>query len=542
MVVRTESKESIPSSRVLDAAPERTKPVSPQISPSLAAWRMAEPQSLRRVDILALQRSVGNRAVQRMLASRQADHFGQCDANGVSQGADSAVQRASSSVGSLCPIAFATPSSAPWELETAHAETPLHREEDVSAPQANSHLLQRQPKATTAPAPQPAAAQPAAPDQHYSVGGVSYTEKDWNVAVSQVAQLWTDTNGILGKQKTAVSRFCGKSAAGADKEPDLFESAFNAAVLAIIGIATDGLGLAIGFVAEKSTAKLISYLPKAIGKESVEAVTKKALDAAIDKGKEKAKEAAKKKVEAAAVVSTPDGSRKLATPLASLEVALEDSIDKGGSEEKNQTLQTLLASENTAPPEAKWVAAAALYEGLKATIEQADEVQWNATSDAWLNMQQASGRGTNAEVDIGRVLIDLSKSYPDEAAHVDAAYIAGQGVNEITLEPYNQRALNQIVMSKMIVMDSGRMGGGWVDCQWKILIGADNTIVDVKGTNRYGELWLAAHGVGKKDLDFGDADFKWANVQGGAQKVWDTIKGGTTKFKEASMTSGPGPW
>jgi hypothetical protein len=127
----------------------------------------------------------------------------------------------------------------------------------------------------------------AAPEQHYLVGGVSYTEKQYEVAVVEVADLWTAGNGIVAKQKTAVARFCSKSAAGADKEPDLFESAFHAAVMAIIGIATDGVGLAVGAAAEAGTGKLISLLPKAIDKHSVEAVTKKVLDAAIDKGKER---------------------------------------------------------------------------------------------------------------------------------------------------------------------------------------------------------------------------------------------------------------
>ena len=643
----TESKVSAPESRRMNDGRERTEEVPPQVHPWLAARGIAESQPLRAADILVLQRSVGNRAVQRLLASRLADRVGRRDANGVAQGADSAVEHASSSIGLPLPdsvrgpferslgddlsgvrvhtgaksleaadaigakayrvgqdIHFGASQYAPTTQtglhllahEVAHtvqnrgrapvrqeklevsnpadpaeveadrvadaivaagspeigsARTALRRDENASAAQTGdtssvqrqqpeysvgSHLLQRDPKAVTPPA-----AQPAAPDQHYLVGNVSYTEKQYEVAVGQVADLWTAANGIIAKQKTAVSRFCGKGAAGADKEPDLFESVFSAAVLAIIGVATDGIGLAVGAAAEAGIGKLISLLPKAIDKHSVEAVTKKVLDVAIDKGKEKAKEAAKKKLEAAP--STPSaGSRKLATPLASLQAALEDSIDRGGGEEKKQTLQTLLANENMSPPEAKWVAAAALYDGLTATIDLADEVQWNATSDAWLIFQQASGRGTTAAVDIGRVLIDLNNTYPNVGARVDAAYLAGQGVNETTLEPYNQRALGDIAMTKLVSMDGGHMGRGWVECQWKMLIGADNSMIDVKGTNRYGSLWLAAHGVGKEDLDFDDAEYTTANAVAGAQKVWDTIKGRTTKFKEAGMTSGPGPW
>jgi hypothetical protein len=403
--------------------------------------------------------------------------------------------------------------------------------------EAGAHLLQRDgPKVAAPPAPTP-----ASPEQQYVVGGVRYTEQQYQVAVVEVAALWTDSNGIGAKQKQAVGRFCGKGAAGADKEPDLFDSAYNAAVLAIIGIATDGVGLAVGAAAEAGTGRLISLLPKAIDKSSVEAVTKKVLDAAIDKGKEKAKEAANKSLSAAPTVRTP-GARKLATPLATFQAALEDSIDSGCGEEKKQTLQTLLDHQKTSPPEAKWVAAAALYDGLKATLNRADEVQWNATSDAWLNMQMASGRGTSAEADVGRVLIDLKNTYPNEGARVAAAYLYGQGVNETTLEPYDHRPLEEIGMSKLVSMDGGKMGWGWVSCEWKMLLGPDNSVWGVKGTSRYGELWLAAHAAGKEDLDFDDREFNSWNVDKGAQKVWDTIKGRTTKFKQAGATSGPSPW
>jgi hypothetical protein len=448
--------------------------------------------------------------------------------------------------------------AAPSEIDTAR--TALRRDENASAAQTNipiqipplqrqqpessmgAHLLQRDPKAATPPAATPPAAQPATPEQHFAVGGNNYTEKDYDVAIGQVADLWTATNGILAKQKTAVARFCGTGAAGAAAEPDILESVFNAAVLAIIGVATDGIGLAVGAAAEAGIGKLISRLPKAIDKASVEAITKKALDAAVDKGKEKAKEAAKKKLEGAPSKSASSGSRTLATPLATLQAALEDSIDKGGQGEKSQTVQTLLDNKDTAPPEAKWVAAAALNDGLMATVDKADEMQWNATSDAWFNLQKESGRGTLGATDIGSVQINLNKTYPNEEVRVDAAYLAGQGVNETTLEPYNRRPLGEIAMTKTITMDNGRMGWGWVECQWKILIGADNSIIDAKGTNRYGSLWLAAHGLGKKDLDDGDPENNLANATAGVQKVWDTIKGQKTKFKEASKFSGPNPW
>jgi hypothetical protein len=148
------------------------------------------------------------------------------------------------------------------------------------------------------------------------------------------------------------------------------------------------------------------------------------------------------------------------------------------------------------------------------------------------------------EVDVGRVSIDLKKdTYPDGGpAAISAAYLYAEGVNETTLEPYDHRPLEEIGISKQLVMDNGSMGRGWVECSWKMLLGPDNAVWGVKGTNRYGDLWLAAKAAGKHDLDTDDPEFTQSNVEKGAQLVWDEIKHRTTKFKAAGATSGPGPW
>ena len=403
-------------------------------------------------------------------------------------------------------------------------------------------LLQRQGPAGSTVALPAAGALPAATG-HYQVGGVSYTEDQYNVAVGQVAGLWVAGNGIVAKQKQAVQRFCGKGGAGADADPDLLEGLFEAAVLAIIAVATDGVGLTVGAAAERGIGKLISALPKAIAREPVEKAAKVVIDKAVDKGKEKAKEVAKGSVSKAPKVSV-GGGRKLATPLASYQAVLEDSIDSGCGAEKDKTLQTLLDLQAVSPPELKWIAAAAIYDGLTATLAEIDELEWNAVSDGWFRMQTASGRATTKGVDIGRMSIDLKKdTYPDGGPPaIKAAYLYAEGVNETTLEPYSHRALKDIGLSKQVVMDNGSMGWGWVECGWKMLLGADNEFIDVKGTNRYGELWLAAKAVGKHDLDTDDDEFRYQNVVKGAQMVWDEIQNRTTKFEEAGATSGPGPW
>jgi hypothetical protein len=429
---------------------------------------------------------------------------------------------------------------APWSPQRRLAAAVGNRSfaRAITGQSAGPGLL-RDPKTEAKP---PAQMPPAADVPHYRVGGNFYTEQQYAVAVGQVADLWTEGNGIVAKQKQAIGRFCGKGGAGADSEPDLLEGVFEAAVLAIIGFATDGVGLAVGAAAEAGIGKLISALPKAIEKGAVESVMKKVLDTAVEKGKDKAKEAAKASVTKAPTVATPGGYRKLSTPLATFQAALEDAADSGCGEEKIRTLQTLLDYQEVTPPEAKWIAAAAIYDGLKATLQAADELQWNATSDGWFNMQMASGRDTSAEADVGRVLIDLNNTYPDATVRVDAAYIYGQGVNETTLEPYDHRALGEIAMSKLVVMDNGKMGWGWVPCRWKMLLGPDNSVWGIKEFSRYGELWLAAHAVGKEDLDFDDREFNYANVEKGASMVWDEVKDRTTKFKAAGATSGPDPW
>ena len=86
--------------------------MAPGIDPAMALQRTTgAPAAVRPADILALQRLIGNRAVQRLLAGRldqkpnaaTADHFGPRDSNGVAAGADIAVDRAGASAGQALP-------------------------------------------------------------------------------------------------------------------------------------------------------------------------------------------------------------------------------------------------------------------------------------------------------------------------------------------------------------------------------------------------------------------------------------------------------
>jgi hypothetical protein len=376
-----------------------------------------------------------------------------------------------------------------------------------------------------------------APAGPYRVGANVYQENQYSVAIDQVADFWTAGNGIVAKQKQAVQHFCGSGGAGAKAEPDLAEAIFEAVVLAVIAFATDGVGTVVAAAAEKGVARLAASLAN---RAAIEKAAKTVVDKAVDLGKDKGKELAKGLFGTPKVAVT--GGRQLATPLASYQTVLEDSIDATCGEEKAQTLQRLLDLQSDPDPQTKWIAAAAIYDALQGVLATADELTWNSTSDGWFRMQQASGRGTFAATDIGQVLVDLKKDYypTDGAPGIAGAYLYGEGVNEATLKPYAERPLSEIKMAKVVVMDNGSMGWGWVECGWKMRIDVDNKLIGMpRALNRYGYPWLAAKALNKKDIDTDDDRITADNVTAGAQKVWDEIKDKKSEFKAASATSGP---
>lgn len=84
---------------------ERAESSELQADPALAAERIAKAQPVRSADVLALQRFIGNRGLQRLLA-RDADHSdsaGARDANGVAANAEQAVDRAAGSASEPIP-------------------------------------------------------------------------------------------------------------------------------------------------------------------------------------------------------------------------------------------------------------------------------------------------------------------------------------------------------------------------------------------------------------------------------------------------------
>jgi hypothetical protein len=100
--LEVQSKESVPGQQTRDPQSEHAETIAPQIVPGMVAQRIVESRPVRPADVLALQRSIGNRAVQRLLA-RRADRLGSRDANGVADGAETVVARAASSSGEALP-------------------------------------------------------------------------------------------------------------------------------------------------------------------------------------------------------------------------------------------------------------------------------------------------------------------------------------------------------------------------------------------------------------------------------------------------------
>jgi hypothetical protein len=375
----------------------------------------------------------------------------------------------------------------------------------------------------------------------FHVGSNTYTDDQYATAVEHVVSLWTKVGGIVDKQKTAVRSFCGSGGAGATKGDDasIWESALHGAVVAAIGMATDGIGLAVGAAAEKGIGKLIQSMP-AVNKTTAELAAKKVVDKVHHKVKEEVIKKAGESLSNKPKVSTSGGSRKLATPLATYQAVLEDSLDAAGTQEETNTRQQLLDNQKLSSPE-KWVAVAAIHDALEQTVAAAGELQWNATSDGWFGLQDApyESHTFGITADTGRVLIALKKyTYPDKGPPaIDAAYLGGEGVNEATLEPYNHRAIKDIALKKVVVMKEGRVGHSRVPCDFRLLFDKDNTLISARDDSPYGADWLAAHALGTHDADKGDRDHD-ENVGRGVNKLWDEIKDAKAEFRDA----GGGSW
>jgi hypothetical protein len=103
--------ESIVPGRQLPPASHSTEVPVPRLDPALALRRtaVAQTQAFGHGDFLALQRTIGNQALQRSLARRQAQElnsvgdFGPRDSNGVAARADIAVDSAGTSSGHTLP-------------------------------------------------------------------------------------------------------------------------------------------------------------------------------------------------------------------------------------------------------------------------------------------------------------------------------------------------------------------------------------------------------------------------------------------------------
>lgn len=375
----------------------------------------------------------------------------------------------------------------------------------------------------------------------YEVGGVTYKDDQWTTALNQIANLWTDSNGILAKRKEAVDDFVGPGGAGAAKESSLTESLLEAALIGLLTIATDGIGIAVAGLLAKgvsAAARRVAAEPEAILKTS-----EKIIEKVVDLGKEKTKDVVK---EALKSVTAP----ALATPLATYGSALKDALDRDTANSKRFTLQQLLLLPDNSV--ARWAAASAIYDALHETIERAKEIQWSATSDGWFRTQTQSGINNFLDVDQGIVSIVLSGTYPTDTVRAKGAYLGGPGANETTVERYNERQLGEVRILKRIIMDGGKLGHGLVDCNWEFDVDVDGNILGFpRESSRWGYAWLAAKHLHLRNLNADSPEVQreagYQNVSAAADEIWSEIRTKSakelgTKFEVTGPFSGTGSY
>jgi hypothetical protein len=265
---------------------------------------------------------------------------------------------------------------------------------------------------------------------------------------------------------------------------------------------------------------------------------------AIEEGKKQAMTRIPKAM-ASASPPKPSGGTELATPLATYNSALDESLDGDAEGLKKSTLQELL---NLQPEPAglRWAVAAALYEAIHETREAAKRAQWNATSDGWFGMQTASGVGTFSDVDQGIVSIMLRKDfYPtDSISAATGAYLGGEGANDATVSKYNNRKLGEILLPKRLIMENGSMGHGLVECGFEVAVPLDRDPI-FHSLSRWGLPWLAAKHLGLRNIDTNSEQINYENVHAGAEAVWAELKGKSASdlgahFEVTGVTSGTG--
>ncbi len=179
----------------------------------------------------------------------------------------------------------------------------------------------------------------------------------------------------------------------------------------------------------------------------------------------------------------------------------------------------------------------------------------NAITDVWFTNQITSvGPGARA----GVLQIKLGGRYPNRGStfQIEGGNIVGGG-SDIDLLRQNLagRHLEDITIPKVIEMKRGRMGGGWVDCDWAITVSGEHPqspyptiqaippgglpsryqyytavpqhVQRISQYSRWGFSWLAAYHLRREDLDNDDRRNNRANQWAGAREVWQQVKGRT---------------
>lgn len=112
----------------------------------------------------------------------------------------------------------------------------------------------------------------------------------------------------------------------------------------------------------------------------------------------------------------------------------------------------------------------------------------------------------------------------------------------------DRRKLAEIGLRKQVVMDNGSLGHGAVACGWTCIVEGD-TVTDVKGITRWGLAWLTAKTLKLRDMDSDDKRITFEAAIGGAQMVWNEVKGrsvsddgGAFVVNKATESAGVAGW
>jgi len=311
----------------------------------------------------------------------------------------------------------------------------------------------------------------------------------------------------------AVEQFCSEEkGAGRPAEVSLEEQLVETAVMFALAAAVAGIGAVLTpAVAAGATAFAAHWALKAT---QVTIPAKAVLDASLLR----ARGAAEKQVPGA----LREFSGGAGVSLAAYEAVLLALLSAEAKVMETVVEQQLIDAPPD-PPEVKWGVATALYDALEQEKDRCKQIEWDVTSDFWFRMQTQARPGI---FDTGIMEIDLADGlYPDDPLRVEAAYLGGEGANEMTVAPYAKRPIGEIGLPRRLIMRDGNLGWGILECGWQVDIPFEDGRWDYQYLTRWGDSWLCAKALGLRNIADDDPRRNDENTAKGLLMVWNEIKG-----------------